>query len=333
MRALWALLFVLWVSSTAFAAPAVDSETAIVFIESFVETPDPSTGELKQTKVGEGTGFIIHSAGWVITAAHVIDIEAPPEGKVSFRGAVRSRHAQMHALEAVPGAQVSSDFAILRFPAGLGIQFPFLCVVRNPSIANGDSIKGLGFPFGWDLSVRPGRVTSIGGQAGLIQANMNLAPGMSGGPVLNDQNQVIGIIRGGISGQPGFDVFLPVNYALPLFDAPPATYSGSAGCPASPASDTATIERLYPISETNDSHGVTSSSRDYRIVKDADPGYQIVEANVIQESATRVSDLTVTIASDRKSVEVRFRLTAGPAYDRYRGWLHGQLALRMKPSN
>jgi hypothetical protein len=91
-----------------------------------------------------------------------------------------------------------------------------------------------------------------------------------------------------------------------------------------------TIQRSHEISETNDDHpGFEPTSRSYRIVKVADPGHVIVDARLVETSA-KASDLVVNIAPDRRSAEVRFRLTAGPKFDRWSGWLRGQLILTMQ---
>ncbi|MDA9475259.1 hypothetical protein XI03_12300 [Bradyrhizobium sp. CCBAU 65884] len=248
---------------------------------------------------------------------------------------MRSRHATKFPLESPPRGVVASDAALLRFPPDIGIEFPYLCVVKHPSIETGHKLMALGFPLGFDLSIRPGVVTSISAPNGLIQTNLGLARGMSGGPVLDDKLNVVGIVHGGIENQSSFDFFTRVNLALPLFEVPPAAYAGDS-CSAAQRTSArpTTIERSYQISETLDEHpNVAPTSRAYVIRKNADPGHIIVEARLVPQSDSRVSDLTTTISEDRRSVELKFRLTAGPVFDRYRGWLLGQLILTMQPQN
>ena len=66
-----------------------------------------------------------------------------------------------------------------------------MCLVKQPDITIGQKIVATGFPLGQDLSIRPGQVTSLSGPNGTIQTNWS-ARGMSGGPVLNEQQAVIG---------------------------------------------------------------------------------------------------------------------------------------------
>jgi S1-C subfamily serine protease len=215
-----------YATTAALAQPAQNPEEAAVFIEVHVEAPDPATAQPRLTKVGEVSGFLIHRSGWLITAAHVTNVEVPAQARLVMLGSVRSRHTTKFPLEMPPRGMVASDVALLRFPPGLGSTFPYLCVIKHPEIQNSKKIVGLGFPLGFDLSVRPGEVTSLSGPNGLIQTNLGLARGMSGGPVLDDKRAVIGVVHGGIEGQSSFDYFTPVNMALPLFDTPPASYVG-----------------------------------------------------------------------------------------------------------
>lgn len=221
---------------------------------------------------------------------------------------------------------------LLRFPPGLGDGFPYLCVAKQPGIGLGDDLTAIGYPLGNDFSIRPGKVTSFSGPLpGLIQTNQGLARGMSGGPVLNDKKVVVGVVYGGLDGQSNFDFFTPTNLMLPLLDIPPPSNDG--GCAPTPVALPKTFERSYQIDETNDDHqGFAESTKSYSIKKDADPNTIITDVRVVNQSDTRVSDLNINIAPDRRSAELRFKLAAGPVFDRWRGWLHGQFILTLQPA-
>ncbi len=261
----------------------------------------------------------------------MINVQVPSNAQLIVQGSIRSRHSTKFPLESPPRGLVASDIALLRFPPGLGIEFPYLCVTKHPQIRNTQTVTALDFPLAFDLAVRPGAVPSLSGPNGLIQTNLGLAPGMSGGPVLDDRGSVIGVVHGGIPGQSSYDYFTPVNMALPLFDTPPASYVGET-CLVNAA--TPKIERSYQIDETYDEHiGIAPTSKEFRITKQADPDHVIIDARMVPQSETRVSDLTISISPDRRAVELKFKLTAGPAFDRWRGWLHGQLILTMQREN
>lgn len=84
-------------------------------------------------------------------------------------------------------------------------------------------VVGYGYPFGKDLavnkdsypsiSVNMGRVTALRKSAGLIdmvQLDVTLNPGNSGGPIVDEKGKVVGIVVSGIVGIGG------VNFAIPV---------------------------------------------------------------------------------------------------------------------
>jgi hypothetical protein len=74
----------------------------------------------------------------------------------------------------------------------------------------GDALLAVGFPLESDISVTSGILSNLGGQQGLWQVSIPLNYGDSGGPILNDKYEVVGMIRGGIPQAQG------VNFAIPL---------------------------------------------------------------------------------------------------------------------
>jgi hypothetical protein len=329
-----ALVCVGWLATApAHAQPAEDPMDATVFIRVYVVGPD-ATGNIVKKQIRTGTGFIIHEQGWVATALHLLAVERlPPNSKVVLEGSIRSGSAgDAYPLVKPLLMAKEADIALLRLPTDLGIVFPYLCLERTPDLSIGRPIAAYGFPLGGPNTRRTGDISSTANEDGLILISGGLQPGMSGGPVMAD-NSVIGVITSGI-GTNAFDYFTPVNYARPHFDTPPAYYAGST-CPSSvpqPPPQQEFIERVYRIDETNDTHDslLEETTLPYSVTLDANPGYRIIEAQVVQESATRVSDLTRNISGDEQSVTVSFKLTAGPRIDRYRGWLHANVIVRQK---
>jgi hypothetical protein len=82
------------------------------------------------------------------------------------------------------------------------------------------------------------------------------------------------------------------------------------------------IAKSFEIDETNSTHEVTGTNvKRYERRFGADPGYAITKVTIDKKSATRVEDLTSNIDHGGASVAITFGLEAGPAVDRYRGWL------------
>lgn len=92
------------------------------------------------------------------------------------------------------------------------------------------------------------------------------------------------------------------------------------------------LNKSYAVSEVNDQHPVifATYTREYERVFRAEPGYRIVRAVIEKISATRVSDETISISNGGSQVQFRFKLTSGPAVDRYRGWLDASLETKQE---
>ena len=307
-------------SSMEAAEPA---ESSLVYIEAgYMEN-----GTFKRLE--EGTGFIIHPSGWVVTAKHVSEAVVPP-GKIRYlRGAVKSNTATPFQLFATAVPVVSADIALLRFSSNLRTDWPFLKIKANHAFNRRDNITAYGFPIGSDLWVRPGVVSDLMGPMGSIGVNAGLAPGMSGGPVLLGNSRcVVGVVAGG-SGYPNYDYFTPTQYAKPLLDVPPAEFAseitapGDGGGPA----QAPLFDRSYRVDETYDDHKADKSSKTYSLDFQADTGAKIVSVRMVEESAAAANDKAVNIQGDRTKATFKFRLESGPFFDRWRGWWHGQVVL------
>jgi hypothetical protein len=90
--------------------------------------------------------------------------------------------------------------------------------------------------------------------------------------------------------------------------------------------DVDTVVRSFAVSETNDDHKtLETNTKSYEKTFRADSGYSIVAYKWQEESATRQSDLIINILDGGASIQISFKLKAGPKTDRYRGWLRGAL--------
>lgn len=140
----------------------------------------------------QGTAFFLKGVG-LVTAAHCVDgvdeveVLHPSKHANTFKATVRKRHEHR-------------DLAILdhQIPA---IEYYELSPVLQ-AIATGDPMTAIGYP-GWapgdSLNVRPGFVSTLTVKSAvqLIEVTQKLTQGMSGGPLLNANNAVAGIIHKG----------------------------------------------------------------------------------------------------------------------------------------
>ena len=99
------------------------------------------------------------------------------------------------------GEEANQDLALIRIdPAGLGLK-P-LRLVSSSSVQVGDSVYAIGNPYGLDETLTRGIVSALDREiaapdgskiTGAIQTDAALNPGNSGGPLLNEQGEVIGV--------------------------------------------------------------------------------------------------------------------------------------------
>jgi hypothetical protein len=146
-----------------------------------------------------GSGAIIDREGHVITNWHVID--PSPFAVVFFKpksGDEITRDLAFKAIVEKVDKQV--DLALLRIISPPK-RFAYLALAEMSSIEIGMDVQAIGHPEGeiWTYTkgiisqIRPNYVWSLGHRATVIQTQAPTNPGSSGGPLLNDDGQLIGI--------------------------------------------------------------------------------------------------------------------------------------------
>ena len=147
------------------------------------------------TSRGTGTGWIYrvdrNGRAWILTSEHVVRGEQTVAVRLSGNGGIRAG--------SLVGVDDIRDLAVLTICCKSS--WRALPTVSATSVRIGSDVVVLGFPddrVGLDLSVTTGVVSSFGfhdeSRAWLIQTDAALNPGSSGGPLLNAQGQVIGIV-------------------------------------------------------------------------------------------------------------------------------------------
>lgn len=160
---------------------------------------------------GLGAGFIVSADGLIVTNAHVIG-EARPIAVELADGRkfdVASVHASDRAL----------DLAVLRIDAK---DLPALPLGDSDGVKQGQNVLAIGNPLGLKHSVVTGVVSGMREIEGrpMIQLAMPIEPGNSGGPLLDGQGRVQGILtlKSALTANLGFAV--TVNTLKPLLSKP-----------------------------------------------------------------------------------------------------------------
>ena len=196
-------------------------------------------------EIGSGTGFVISPDGHVLTNEHVvnssditfsdglrkavlhvsvtkIEVCYPPESAAARSGTVAC------AAAAISATDPELDLALL-FVSGLNQ--PYLAFGDSDVVTSGQPVQALGFPYGRMLnlerdaldSVIPEITTSVGtvsavrgntsGDRRVLQLDANVNPGNSGGPVINKDGFVVGVVQARLRDANSIAFAIPINQA------------------------------------------------------------------------------------------------------------------------
>ncbi len=159
-----------------------------------------------------GSGFFIDSRGYILTNHHVIKSEVDPKDKRYSRLYIRL--SESPAGVKIPAKVVGYDpvFDLALIKAELPASFTFGGYGGEP-VAPGERIYAIGSPVGLEKTITSGIVSAMGRhllQMGdIMQVDVPLNPGNSGGPILNEKGDVIGV------GFAGLEQFQGLNFAVP----------------------------------------------------------------------------------------------------------------------
>ncbi len=198
--------------STSDIRPA-DGETSI---ESLAAAAQPgvvviSVAGRPGRAVGLGTGFVVAADGLVATNFHVIGETRPIE--------VRTSDGQIHAVTEIFASDRALDLAVIRIRANGLHPLP---LGTASSLAVGQSVVAIGNPHGLEHSVVAGVVSGTREVDGrpMVQLAIPIEPGNSGGPVLDREGRVIGIMtmKSAVTANLGFAV--GIDLLQPLLQRP-----------------------------------------------------------------------------------------------------------------
>ena len=147
------------------------------------------SGPSIQQQQGQGSGFITRSDGVILTNAHVVEGASEvdvtlPDGR-SYSGKVL-------------GSDPVTDVAVVKV-AATGL--PVAPLGDSTKVRPGEWAIAIGNPLGLDNTVTAGIISAVqrtnaigeGQRVPYIQTDAAVNPGNSGGPLINDRGQVIGI--------------------------------------------------------------------------------------------------------------------------------------------
>lgn len=157
---------------------------------------------------GAGSGVIITPDGFILTNNHVV--ERADEVEVSLTDGSTFR-AQ------IVGTDPATDLAVVRAGASA---LPAAELGNSDSLRVGQLVIAIGNPLGFQSTVSTGVISALGRTLrsqsgrlieGVIQTDVPLNPGNSGGPLVDSRGHVIGINTAMIFMAQGISFAVPVN--------------------------------------------------------------------------------------------------------------------------
>ncbi len=162
---------------------------------------------------GVGAGVVIDLNGSILTAYHVV-IDSPTVTVRFFDGS----SARGTVTQTLPDRDLAV-VTVINLPSGVE------AATLAGGVQQGDLVLAIGSPFSFEGSVSSGIVSAIGrsfiidktGQVlkNMIQFDAAVNPGNSGGPLVDRNGRVVGIVSG-IFNPTNSRVFIGIGFAVPI---------------------------------------------------------------------------------------------------------------------
>jgi len=173
----------------------------------------PSLQQGDEAPRGEGSGFILSADGYVMTNAHVIagasEVYVTMTDKREFRAKII-------------GSDDRTDVALVKID---GTGLPVLRIGDVSRLRVGEWVVAIGSPFGFDNTVTAGIVSAkqreTGSDIPLLQTDVAVNPGNSGGPLINIRGEAVGVnsqIYSPVGSYVGISFAIPIDEAMRIAD-------------------------------------------------------------------------------------------------------------------
>lgn len=158
----------------------------------------------------EASGFVVRPGDRVMTTAHSI---AETSGL-----RVKLQDGRVFPARLVRLGNEHADLALLQLE---GAKLPAVEFAGVRGLQPGDEVRTIGCPVGFEFSVTSGVVSSVrDSDLGypLVQSDVAVNPGSSGGPLFDRQGRVVGIIKSAVKERERIHFALPGDLGAALLD-------------------------------------------------------------------------------------------------------------------
>jgi hypothetical protein len=159
-------------------------------------------------EIGAGSGFIISDDGFIVTSFHVLES--------AYKAMVEIKEGEFQEAAFIKGIP-SLDIAVLKIDAQ---SLPFLSIGDSERLVKGQSVVVLGNPAGFERSISEGIISAIRSKDNMkiIQMTAPVSMGSSGGPVINEFGEVVGITTLASFKAQNLNFAIPINYLIEIIN-------------------------------------------------------------------------------------------------------------------
>ena len=163
-----------------------------------------------KTESGEvlGSGFIVSKDGKIVTNLHVIrDMKT---------ASVQLANREIFDSVSVLAIDERRDLAVVQIA---GFNLPVLELGNSDALIVGEPLVIVGSPQGLEGTVTAGILSSVrdsGEGFKVLQTDAAVNPGNSGGPLVNNKSQAIGVVSFKLRSAEGLNFAIPINYVRGL---------------------------------------------------------------------------------------------------------------------
>lgn len=199
-------------SSTPVAAPKTSDfikGTVTIWVDKGVTVQN----RVGYSEVSLGSGFFIDEGGYIITNYHVVQSEVDPKYEGYSRLYIKLAGKSDERIPAkVIGWDASCDLALVKADVKPGFVFS---LGSASDLEVGDRIIAVGSPLGLEHTVTSGIISAVGRDVGMpgkvIQIDAAVNSGNSGGPVVDENGKVQGVVFAGLLEYQGLNFVIPVE--------------------------------------------------------------------------------------------------------------------------
>ncbi len=237
----------------------------------------------------QGSGVVLNDKGYVVTNYHVLS--------------GNNRLEILHGKEIVPyvdiiGIDVEKDILILKIEAK---KFPAIKVGDSKSLNIGQRVYAIGSPMGLENSISEGIISGLRSvdelKRNFIQITASISPGSSGGAVVNDKGELLGIST--LTAKEGQNL----NFAIPIEDVLKVVISSY-----SKNNTYKNFEWFYKGNEAIDKNDFSAASRYFSIYIQKYPNDEGAHYN-LGISKVRLEDYKGAIQDFNKAIELNPNFT------------------------